>query len=293
MRVLVTGATGFLGRSVAASLCAHGHEVVAFVRRPVDTPVGIETVTGDVRDPAAVARAVAGVDGVCHLAAVTRVRDSFTDPARCWRTNVVGTLNVLDALSANGKGGRLVLASTAAVYGVTDRQPINEDAETVPTSPYGRTKLAADEAAADVARSGAIGAVSLRAFNIAGASAGTADPDRTRLIPKVLAVQAGLAAELTINGDGSAVRDFVHVADMAEAFALALDACKPGVWSAYNVGSGRRASVAEVVRIAEKVTGRSVPVRHLAPADEPAMLLADSSRIRRELDWLPRNSDLK
>lgn len=280
----------------------HGHEPVAFVRQS-DVDVPAEVLTGDLLDQASVARAVTRTGTVCHLAAATQVRDSFTDPLAYWYTNVTGTLNILQAL-ANRAGpgrvdepltarpGRIVLASTAAVYGAPEQQPIDEDAPTAPTSPYGRSKLAADDAAADLARTGAIGAASLRAFNVAGAADGLPDPDRTRLIPKVLAVQAGLAPELAVNGDGSAVRDFVHASDMAEAFVLALEASEPGAWRAYNVGSGRQTQVSDVVRLAAEVTGKPVPVRHLSPVNEPSKLLADSTRIRAELGWQTKNSDL-
>lgn len=296
MRVLVTGATGFVGNAVTAALARHGHEPVAFVRGDRRMPRGaVAAFCGDVLDLATVRAAVAGVDGVCHLAARTRVRDSFTDPLGYWRTNLVGTLNLLDALADNtDRRGplSLVLASTASVYGTPERQPITEDAPTLPQNPYGASKLAADQAAAGVAVTGAVGAVSLRACNIAGAAAGVIDTDVTRLVPKILAVQAGLEPELVINGDGSAVRDFVHVVDMAEAFALALDACVPGQWRAYNVGSGRRTRVRDVLRAAEQVTGRRVPVQHRAPANEPPVLVADNTRIRHELGWTPHNSDL-
>jgi UDP-glucose 4-epimerase len=292
VRVLVTGAAGFLGAAVTTALARHGHEPVAFVREGRRVGAGVEVVHGDVLDLPALRAAVASVEGVCHLAGRTRVRDALTDPLRYWRTNLVGTLNVLDALTGRREPPALVLASTAGVYGAPERQPISEDAPTLPQNPYGASKLAADQATANVAATGDVGAVSLRAFNIAGAAGGVADTDFTRLIPKILAVQAGVEKELVINGDGSAVRDFVHVLDMAEAFVLALDGCVPGQWRAYNVGSGRRVEVREVLREAERVTGRAVPASHRRRADEPAILLADNTRITDELGWTPQHSDL-
>lgn len=255
----------------------------------------VAAVSADVLDLDTVRAAVGGVDGVCHLAARTRVRDSLTNPLPYWHTNLGGTLNLLDALTDNAarRGPlALVLASTASVYGAATQQPISEDAPTLPQNPYGASKLAADHAAASVAATGVLGAVSLRACNIAGAAAGVTDTDFTRLIPKVLAVLAGLESELVINGDGSAVRDFVHVLDMAEAFALALDACVPGQWRPYNVGSGTRVRVLDVLRAAEQVTGRRVVVRHRPPANEPPVLLADSTRIKHDLGWTPHHSNL-
>ena len=200
-------------------------------------------------------------DGVCHLAGLAQVRESRTDPLRYWQTNTGGMLALLDWLPKAG-ADRLVIASTCAVYGEPDQQPIAETAPETPTNPYGSSKLAADRAAADCAASGELGAISLRAFNITGAIPGRPDHDLTRLIPKLLAVQHGHAPEITINGDGSAIRDFVHVADMADAFARALTACQPGTWRAYNVGSGQPRSIADVIRTVETVTGRPVPRRH-------------------------------
>ncbi|MGQ0774809.1 MAG: NAD-dependent epimerase/dehydratase family protein, partial [Pseudonocardiales bacterium] len=296
MRVLVTGATGFVGNAVTAALARHGHEPVALVRGDRPVPSGaVAAVRGDVLDVESMRVAVADVDGVCHLAARTRVRDSFTDPVGYWRANVGGTLNVLEALTdqAGRSGPRsLVLASTAGVYGTPERQPITEEAPTLPQNPYGSSKLAADQAAADVAATGALGAISLRSFNIAGAATGVTDTDLTRLIPKLLAVHAGHEPELVINGDGSAVRDFVHVLDMAEAFALAIDACISGQWRAYSVGSGQRTRVLDVLHATEQITGRQVRIAHRPPATEPPVLIADHTRISHDLGWAPRNSDL-
>ena len=230
MRVLVTGATGFVGYAVAARLCRDGHEVWGLARSGGRLPDGVGRIVGDVRDDAAVRAAFAHrFDAVCHLAALVRVRDSRADPVGYWRTNVGGTLAVLEALAAQeGPPARLVVASTCAVYGEQGAVPITEDAPTQPTHPYGASKLAADRAVADLADTGVIGAVSLRAFNVAGGLPGHADRDETRLVPKAVAVARGRAAELTVNGDGSVVRDYLHVADMADAFALALDSCRPG-----------------------------------------------------------------
>ena len=133
------------------------------------------------------------------------------------------------------------------MYGEPGAARIAEEVSPAPTSPYGSSKLAADRAVADLAATGAIGAVSLRAFNVAGGLPGHADRDETRLVPKAVAVVQGRAPELVVNGDGGAVRDHVHVADMADAFARALDACRPGHWTAYNVGSGRRSTIMDVV----------------------------------------------
>ena len=292
MKVLVTGAAGFLGYAVAALLVKQGHEVTGLTRSGTSAlPKGVQRLQGDLHTPETLPRAVAEVDGVCHLAGLTKARESRTAPVDYWRTNVGGTLAILDRL-ASVRAGRLVLASTCLVYGAQAQQPISETAVLAPNSPYGTSKLAADQAAADLAATGAIGAISLRAFNVAGALPGHPDRDTTRLIPQLLAVQQGQAPELVVNGDGTAVRDFVHVADMATAFVLALRACEPGTWRAYNVGSGHCSTVLDVIATAETVTGRPVPRRHIAAAHEPATLLADSTRIRSELGWQPRKSSL-
>lgn len=293
MRILVTGATGFLGHAVSTALAERGHTVVALSRRADDVPEAAnDHIKADVRDAAAVRAAVAEADAVCHLAALARVRDSIAEPLEYWKTNVVGTLNVLEALAESAAPKRLVLTSTGAVYGTPPQQPIAETAATAPANPYAATKLAADQAAAHAAATGVLGAISLRAFNIAGASSGRTDWDMTRLIPKTLAVHAGKADELVINGEGTAIRDFVHVEDMADAVARALDACEPGTWKAYNIGSGRRTSVREVIDTAATVTGTSAQVRHAPPAPEPPILVADASRAAAELGWRPQKSDL-
>lgn len=230
-----------------------------------------------------VAEAVRDADAVCHLGALVRLRDSVDAPLRYWRTNVGGTLAVLDGL---------VAASTCTVYGDPPCHPVTDDVPAVPSSPYGSSKLAADLAVRDAARAGTIGAISLRATNVAGGWAGVGDRDESRLIPRTLAVAAGAAPELVVNGDGSAVRDFVHVRDMAGAFVHALDACEPGRWRAYNIGGGLRSSVDDVVRTVASVTGGKVAVRRGPAAAEPRVLVADHSRATRELGWRPVRSDL-
>jgi UDP-glucose 4-epimerase len=292
MRVLVTGAAGFVGYAVAALLVEQGHEVTALTRsRTSALPTGVQRLQGDLRAPETLPTTLAEIDGVCHLAGLTKVRESRSNPVDYWRTNVGGTLTILDRLAA-ARAGRIVVASTCVVYGKQAKQPISETAAVAPSNPYATSKLAADQAAGDLAATGAIGAISLRAFNVAGALPGHPDLDTTRLIPQLLAVQQGWASELVVNGDGTAVRDFVHVADMAAAFVLALHACEPGTWRAYNVGSGHPSTVHDVIATTETVTGRPVPRRHTINAHEPATLLADSTRIRSELGWRPERSSL-
>jgi UDP-glucose 4-epimerase len=299
MRVLVTGAAGYVGRAVVHRLAEAGDDVVALTRRPwPDHPAGLHSIVADVLDAAAVTDAIAECepDGVCHLAALTRVRDSFREPTRYFAVNVTGTIHVLDALAQlaarTWRVPRLVFGSTAAVYGLAGDGPIAEDAPTLPTTPYGVTKLAADQAIRFQAATGALEAVSLRCFNVAGATPQTLDDDLTRVIPKTLAVAAGREPYLVVNGDGSAIRDYLHVADLADAYAAALHAAQPAGHAIYNVGSALPVSVRDVIDSVQRVTGREVAIRPNPPQNEPQALLADNARIRRELAWEPRRSAL-
>ncbi|GAA4105484.1 NAD-dependent epimerase/dehydratase family protein [Actinomadura miaoliensis] len=291
MRVLVTGAAGYVGYAVGRRLVAAGHTVDGLVRDAgQDLPPGVRPLVGDLLDPPAL-RAVlrAPYDAVCHLAALTRVRESFEEPLRFFAVNVQGTVNLLDLLAP---GTRVVYGSTAAVYGTPEWQPIHEDQTPAPTSPYGASKLAAEQAVRFHARTGAIGAVVLRTFNVAGSVDGRGDPDPTRLIPRALAVAAGEAPHLEINGDGAAVREYVHVDDLADAHVRALAAARPGEDRVYNVGSGAAVSVRDVVAAVEKVTGRRVPTVRRPPRPEPPMLISDATAVRHDLGWRPRRSEL-
>lgn len=287
MRVVVTGAGGFVGAAVAHVLLARGDEVVGLARDPGRLPDGVRPVTGSVLDPDTVATALRGADAVCHLAARVRVRESRAEPLAYWRTNLDGTRTVLTAAAA---GTRVVLMSTCGVYAPSD-DPIGEDAPLAPAHPYAASKLAADLLARDVALAGGPGVVCLRAVNVAGALGGRGDGDRTRLVPGLLAAVRGKRDRFTVHGDGSAVRDLVHVADLADGVLAALGVAEPGTWRVYTMGSGRPTSVAALVSVVEAVTGRPVPVRHGEPVDEPARLVADPTRARVELGWTaPRSS---
>jgi UDP-glucose 4-epimerase len=260
-------------------------------------PCPCELRTGDILDLAALEQAVEGADAVCHLAALTLVRESFAEPVRYFRVNVAGTLNLLDAMNAeaqrSGHPLRLVFASTGAVYGAPGKQPITEAQESAPGNPYGASKLAAETAIGYQAALGTISAVTLRTFNVAGAVDGHGDPDTSRIIPKTLLVAAGQADSLGVNGDGSAIREYTHVCDLARAYAAALDAADPAGHRIYNVGSGVGVSIREVIEVTERITGRPVPVRWGPPAREPRELRADSSRISTELGWYPTRSSLE
>jgi UDP-glucose 4-epimerase len=276
MRVWVTGATGFLGRAVVRTLVGRGHEVVP------GRPRG----EVDIRRPLP----AVDVDAVCHLAALTAVRDSFADPAGYFDTNVGGTVNVLRAVA--GRPVRFVLASTGAVYGSARPGRLREDMAPQPENPYAASKVAAEELVRYEAAAGHVGGMVLRLFNLSGAVDGYGDPDTTRIIPACLRAAAGVIPHVGLNGDGSAVREFVHVLDAAEAVRLAVEGAEVGRFEVFNVGTGVGVSMAEVVAAAERVTGRPVPVVRRPPAPEAHTLVSDGAAIGDRLGWKPEVSQI-
>ncbi len=307
MRVLVTGGAGYIGSVLTEALVARGDDVVVYDdlskgHRDAVAPRA-HFVQGDLLEHARLDVALAGVDAVIHMAAASLVGESMVDPARYYRQNVVAGLALLDAMRAR-RIPRIVFSSTAAVYGAATDRPLEEDDPTAPTSPYGATKLAFEEAMRWYDQAYGLRYVSLRYFNAAGASArnGERHHPETHLVPLVLAVAAGELPEVVVNGedwptrDGTCVRDYIHVLDLTEAHLRALDALCGGAPSrVYNLGCGGQGyTVREVVTVAEKVTGRRLPVRvgPRRPGD-PAVLLASSERIQRELGWAPTHQDLE
>jgi len=295
MRVLVTGASGYVGHAVLPALLEAGHVAVAMVRSPwPDAPAGLEVRLADLTDPAAVSAAVRGCDGVIHLAALSRPRESVAHPVQYYRANVGGTLALLDALAGEVAAGaepqRFVLASTAAVYAPVEL--LSEESPTAAPNPYADSKLAAENAARWQARTGAIGSAVARIFNVAGAVDEHGDRDDTRILPRAVAVANGRIDRIDVNGDGSAVRDFVHVRDVATALVAMLERCAVGEQSTYNLGA-TAASVSDIVGAVERVTGRPVPVNHRpASPHEVSELRADTARAGSELGWTPKHSTL-
>ncbi|WP_433594708.1 NAD-dependent epimerase/dehydratase family protein [Nocardia sp. CA-145437] len=288
VRVLVTGAAGYLGRAVIAALHAAGHEPIAMARTPGTViPGAAEVRPADLLDPAALARAVDSVDAVCHLAGLARARESIADPLRYFRANTTATLAVLEAMSAAAVG-TIVFASTAAIYGAPDRQPMTEDLPDAPPHPYAQSKLAAELAIQAATRTGELSAVILRLSNIAGGS----DRDLSRLIPR--AVAAAVAdSPLPVNGDGTATRDYLHVEDAARAFIASLHTPPhPGTATRYTVGSGRGTTILEVAAAVRRVTGVPLALDHRPPASEPPTLIVDPSTITAETGWKPIHSTI-
>jgi UDP-glucose 4-epimerase len=306
VKLLVTGGAGYVGSVVAARLVAEGHDVVVLddlsTGHADAVPPGAKFVRGDLRGAA---RDVLddGVDAVLHFAAKSLVGESVANPQLYWSHNLGGTLALLEAMRTTGVRD-IVFSSTAATYGEPEAVPIAETAPTRPTNPYGASKLAVDTALAEYSRMHGFGAVSLRYFNVAGAyldgelRLGERHAPETHLIPNILAVAlsgaAGQRAELSIFGDdyptpdGSCVRDYIHVRDLAGAHLLALAACTGGRHAIYNLGSGSGYSNFEVLTACREVTGAEIPARVTGrrPGD-PAVLIASSELIARELNWRP------
>jgi UDP-glucose 4-epimerase len=310
VKALITGGTGFVGQAVSRRLIERGHEVVLLARqsssvalrplsgvhRPTATDGLPAVVLGDLRDRAAIGRVIGdgGFDGIVHLAALTRVRDSLADPIGYFETNVGGTGHLLAALDEQarrtGRPARLVFASTGAVYGNQEGR-LDEQTPTRPAHPYAAAKLAAEQLIGFQTGTGRLVASSLRCFNVAGALPGLPDRDLSRLIPKALAVAAGAGQQLQVHGDGSALREYTHVADVADAYVLALEAVTVG-HRVFNVGSGTGVSVNQVIDAVRRVTGCPVPVDRRPAGTESKVVTADSALIRAELGWRPERSEL-
>jgi UDP-glucose 4-epimerase len=300
MRLLVTGGAGYIGSVVTRLLVEQGHVVVVLddlSTGHVDAvPIGVELVVADVRDAGRVLERVDGFDGVLHFAAKSLVAESVEKPWLYWRNNVEGTRALLDAMAEHAVS-RLVFSSTAAVYGEPDVVPIDETAPTRPTNAYGASKVAVDLMIRDEAIARGLAAVSLRYFNVAGAARGAGERHRTEthLIPIALQVAAGKRAALDIYGtdwptpDGTCIRDYVHVEDLARAHALALQAAEPGRHLVCNLGNGGGFSVRQVVQAVSDVVGTSIATREVArrPGD-PAVLVASHDRASEMLGWTPK-----
>lgn len=305
MKLLICGGAGYVGSHMVRYLVANQHEVVVYddlsTGHRQAVPRGVTFVHGDIGDAARLARVFAShrFDAVIHFCAKSLVGESVVDPYIYYRNNVANTLVLLAAMREAGVE-RLVFSSTAAVFGNPHAEHIDEKHPTQPINPYGQSKLMIEHVLADAAKAYGLRSVALRYFNAAGAdpdgSIGEAHDPETHLIPNVLKAVLGQGAALKVFGDdydtrdGTCVRDYIHVNDLASAHLLAIDylATHEGAFR-FNLGNGEGFSVREVIAAAERVTGKPVP-HDIAPrrAGDPATLVASSDLARQELGWQPR-----
>lgn len=306
MRILVTGGAGYIGSVVTEELVNDNHEVVVYDslykghRKAVVS--GADFVKGDLRDSPTLKRTLRekGVEAVIHMAADSLVGESYVNPAKYYENNVVAGLVLLDAMREEGVQ-QIVFSSTAAVYGEPEKQPIEETDPTNPTNPYGESKLAFERAMFWYDKAYGLRYASLRYFNAAGATekCGEVHHPESHLIPITLQVAARKRTHVEVFGDdyptpdGTCVRDYIHVVDLARAHILALNVLSEGS-RIYNLGCGGDGySVREVIDTARRVTGNDIPTT-VGPrrAGDPAILIASSDKIKRELGWEPRYQDL-
>jgi UDP-glucose 4-epimerase len=307
MKLLVTGGAGYIGSTVTALLLADGHDVVVLddlsTGNEDAVPAGATFIRGRVHD------AIGDVltpdfDGVLHFAAFIAAGESVGAPEKYWENNVLGSLRLLDAVRTAGVP-RFVFSSTANIYGDPAAVPIPETAVAAPPNPYATSKHAIEYALTGHAVAHGLAAVSLRYFNAAGAvigpnwSGGERHDPETHLIPNALLVAAGRREKLALFGDdyptpdGTCVRDYIHIGDLASAHLLALTAVKPGEHRLYNLGNGAGFSNREVIETVREVTGHAVPIEvgPRRPGD-PAILVASSDKARAELGWVPAKPSL-
>jgi UDP-glucose 4-epimerase len=308
LRILVTGGAGYIGGTVAGLLLQGGHDVVILDNlghsQRCMIPAGAEFVHADVADRATVERTLqGGIDAVLHFAALIEAGESMRAPEIYFRNNTAATLTLLEAMLATGVK-RLVFSSTAAVYGEPESTPIREDAALRPTNAYGESKLLVEQMLHWFHSSHGFRYASLRYFNVAGAmpGRGEAHEPESHLIPLILDAAIGRRGAIKVFGqdyptpDGTCIRDYIHVHDLARAHLLALDALQRAEGSEkliYNLGNGQGFSVREVIDAARRVTGKPIPVSEepRRPGD-PAILIASSEKIRRELGWEPEHPTL-
>ena len=304
MKLLVTGGAGYVGGVCAQVLIEDGHDVVVVddlsTGNAEGVPSGAKFVDGDIATVGVELVESESFDGVLHFAAQSLVGESVQKPEKYWHGNVVKTLALLDAIRRSDTP-RLVFSSTAAVYGEPEQVPITEAAPARPTNPYGASKLAIDHAITSYAVAHGLAATSLRYFNVAGAYGGLGENRlvETHLIPLVLQTALGHRESISVFGtdyptdDGTAVRDYIHIRDLARAHLLALAQSRPGEHRIFNLGSGTGFSVRQVISACERVTGRQIASIDAARrAGDPAVLIASSERAIAELGWQPEHNDL-
>jgi UDP-glucose 4-epimerase len=307
MDVVVTGGAGYIGGTVAALLVEAGHHVSVVDNfchsRREALPKGVELVEADIADRLVVEKLLKKVKpvGVLNFAALIEADESMKQPERYFLNNTASTLALLGAMQA-ASVKRLVFSSTAAVYGEPESIPIGEEAKLAPTNVYGESKLLVEQMLKWFDRIYGFEVATLRYFNVAGALTGRGEEHEpeSHLISLILDVAMGRRASVSIFGDdydtpdGTCIRDYIHVQDLADAHILALDALKTKSQILVNLGNGNGFSVKQVVEAARHVTGHAIPVEMKArrPGD-PARLVASSERARRELDWKPKHPDIE
>ncbi len=307
MNILVVGGAGYIGSAVAVTLRKAGHRVVIYDdlshghRQAV--PADMPLIIGDMGDASRLDPVFHQhqFDAVLHFAALIEAGESMTAPERYFRTNAFATLTLLETMLRHGVK-KLIFASTAAIYGDTADKPVDEDMPLRPTNPYGESKRLVEHMLDWIGRAHGLRYASLRYFNIAGAMTPDLGEDHrpeSHLIPIVLEVALGKRSQVAIYGadhptqDGTCVRDYIHVADLADAHLRVLDALETRERLIYNLGNGVGFSVRQVVEAARRVTGHPIPaVEQARRLGDPAVLVANSERIRKELGWQPRRSDL-
>lgn len=306
MNILITGGAGYVGGTVARLLIGRNHQVTVYDNlchsRREALPAGAIFVEGDVADKTLLTDILTRTrfDGVLHFAALIEAGESMKRPDLYFRNNTAGTLSLLECMQATGTE-RLVFSSTAACYGEPKRTPILEDDDLAPTNPYGESKLLSEGMMRWFSSQMGLRYVALRYFNVAGAIAGYGENHQpeSHLIPLVLDAALGLRSQISIFGqdyptkDGTCVRDYVHVEDLAEAHLLALASLDRQTHNIYNLGNGHGFSVREVIESVRKVTGRDFKVveEPRRPGD-PAVLVASSAKAQKELGWQPKFTDL-
>ncbi|MYT72659.1 MULTISPECIES: UDP-glucose 4-epimerase GalE [unclassified Streptomyces] len=301
-KYMVTGGAGYVGSVVAQHLLEAGHEVTVLDNLSTGfregVPAGAAFVEGDIRDAAKWLDD--SFDAVLHFAAFSQVGESVVKPEKYWDNNVGGTMALLAAMRTAGVK-KLVFSSTAATYGEPVSTPITETDPTAPTSPYGASKLAVDHMITGEAAAHGLAAVSLRYFNVAGAygDCGERHDPESHLIPLVLQVAQGRREAISVYGDdyptpdGTCVRDYIHVADLAEAHLLAVEAARPAEHLICNLGNGNGFSVREVIETVRQVTGHPIPeVSAPRRGGDPAVLVASAATARERLGWNPSRADL-
>jgi UDP-glucose-4-epimerase GalE len=308
MRILITGGAGYIGSHAVRLFLERGHDVWVYDNLSMGHKKAVPAdrlIVGDLAESERLDHAlmIHRIEAVVHFAAFAYVGESVRDPGKYYRNNLVNTLNLMECLRRHGIG-RFVFSSTCAIYGIPQSMPITEDEPQRPINPYGNGKLAVERALADYAAAHQWAYAALRYFNASGASADATlgedhDPE-THLIPLVLQVALGQSPHIEVFGtdyptpDGTCIRDYIHVSDLAEAHLLALERLQPGVGLKYNLGTGKGYSVREVIQACEEVTGKKIAVKEgpRRPGDPPA-LVAAADKVRTELGWQPRYTNLR